>query len=773
MRFMTKTLELHTILEMISSHAKTDTIKEDILNLEPMIEEEMILESLEETYDMTTLVSRASFLPLIDDFDIQHLLKYAHLNRSYTIQDLLYIRLFLSMERDVLKYGRELDRMKISSKSIGKYFSSIISNQSLLQLIDSKMDPDGQILDDATPELFSIRKEISRHEKTLQDRLNKMLIDYSSYLNEAVIVIRNNRFCIPVKDAFKNKIKGVIHDMSASKQTIYIEPEQTRQITAEIETLKIKEENEIQKIIYFLSEQVQQSYDALASNLDIFLHLDFLQAKAIYAKNHGSNRPSINKRGFIKLVKAKHPLLNPLEAVPIDVELSDQLRILLITGPNTGGKTVALKTVGLLTLMTQCGLLIPASESSEIAIFDQVFADIGDEQSIMQSLSTFSSHLTKIIKMTEEVTDNTLVLLDELGSGTDPNEGVSLAIAILNHFKTYNLRMMVTTHYSELKSYAYEQNHMGTASVAFDKKTLKPLYFLQMGTTGSSHAFLIAKRLGLKDEIINDANVIYQGRQTDLQKVMEKLNDEMLYLESQKEKVRAELEKARTEKKNYHDLKEKLIAEQDQIIQKIKDKEEKKWHDLKEEVRALILDLQNKKSLSNPEIAQIKYQLNQKAEEEHLKLFDEELIVGDQVYIMSYQQYGTIKAIKNDDYKVSVGQFDLTFKSTDLRKETMKKPEKKELRPKKVSEDQTPTKKGNYELDLRGFRFDEVKDAMDQAIDSALLSGLSVLRIIHGFGSGAVRKAVYDYIRQSPYVKTHRFGGEGEGLNGVTIITLK
>jgi DNA mismatch repair protein MutS2 len=773
MQFMTKTLELNIILETIAKYAKTDTIKQDLIQLEPMVDKAQIQQALIETNDMVMLISRVGLLPLIEDFDIHELLKYASLNRVFSIQNILYIRLFLAMERDVLKYVRELERIKISSMSLATYFSLMSSHQSLLNLIDSKMDPDGQILDQATPELFHIRKELLRQDKLLQEKLNKILIDYSSYMNENVIVIRNNRFCIPVKEAFKNKIKGVIHDMSASKQTIYIEPEQTRQITAEIESLKIREENEIQKIIHFLSEEIHQSNETLIKNLDLFLHLDFLQSKAQYAKLIQANKPEINEEGIILLVKAKHPLLNQVEAIPIDLELNDQLRILLITGPNTGGKTVALKTVGLLTLMTQCGLLIPAHESSHIAIFHQVFADIGDEQSIMQSLSTFSSHLTKIIKMTESVTDNSLVLLDELGSGTDPNEGVSLAIAILNHFKTFNLRMMVTTHYSELKSYAYEQNHMGTASVAFDKKTLRPLYYLQMGTTGSSHAFLIAKRLGLSDQIIDDANIIYKGRQTDLQKIMEKLNDEMLYIEKQKEKLRIELDQAKNEKKAYLSQKEKLITEQDQIIQKIKDKEERKWNDLKEEVRELIKELQSKKSLSNPEIAQIKYQLNQKAEEEHLKLFEEELNIGDQVFIISYQQYGTIKAIKNDDYKVSVGQFDLTFKSVDLRKEETKKAVKKTVKRETPKTDHTPIKKANFELDLRGFRFDEVKDAMDQTIDSAILSGLTVIRVIHGFGSGAVRKAVYDYIRQSPYIKTHRFGGEGEGLNGVTIITLK
>ena len=773
MRFMTKALELDQILAKVSSYAKTDTIKEEIIHLFPSSEINQINEQLTETSDMLILINRLGLLPLIEDFDIHQLLQYAHMKRHFSIREILYIRLFLSMERDILKYYRDLSRLKIESRSIQKYFNEILSHQSLLHLIDDKMDPDGVILDQATPELYRIRKEILRHDKTLQERLNKMLIDYSSYLNEQVIVIRNDRFCIPVKEAYKHKIKGIIHDMSASKQTIYIEPEQTRQITAQIENLKLEEENEIEKIIQALSEEIHTSHESLSKNLTLFLHLDFLSSKARYAKEIDANQPTINQKGIIKLIKARHPLLDQKIAIPIDLEINEQLKYLLITGPNTGGKTVALKTVGLLTLMTQSGLLIPAHETTEIAIFDQVFADIGDEQSILQNLSTFSSHLTKIIDMVRDVKDNTLVLLDELGSGTDPNEGVSLAISILNYFRKFDLRMLVTTHYSELKSYAYEHKYMGTASVAFDKKTLKPLYYLHMGTTGSSHAFLIAKRLGLSDEIIDDAKTVYQGRQTDLAKVMEKLNDELLYIERLKEKLRKEIEDGRNEKKLYQSMKEKLIAEQDQMLAKVRQKEETKWLELKEEARQIIKDLESKKQVTKPELAQIKYQLNQKAEANQTQMFEDKLEVGDQVFILPYQQYGKIESIKNDEYRVIFGQFDFYFKSHDLRKEEKKKEIKKTVQRVKPTTDQSPTKKASFELDLRGFRFEEVKDAMDQAIDSALLSGLQVMRIIHGFGSGAVRKAVHDYIRQSPYILSHRYGGEGEGLNGVTIITLK
>lgn len=773
MRFMTKPLELNLILENVASRAKSKTISDEILSLEPATETDIIERQLTEVSDMQSLIIRQGVLPLIEDYDIHELIHYASLDRTFTIQELLYIRLFLIMERDLIRYRKEAEKNRIPFGVIREYIDGIHNHESLLSYIESKMDVDGQILDDATPELARIRRELHKLEKQIQDKLQKLLVDYSTYLNEFVIVMRNDRFCIPVKEAFKNKIKGIIHDVSASKQTIYIEPEATRQLTAERESLTVLEEKEIERIIFMMSEEVSRAYDSLKDNLDMFLVLDYNQAKALYARDIHAVKPSINKEGRLSLIKAKHPLLDQKRAVPIHVELNDDIRTLLITGPNTGGKTVALKTVGLLTMMTQSGLLIPASESSQIAIFDQIYADIGDEQSIMQSLSTFSSHLTKIISMIENVDDNTLILLDELGSGTDPNEGVSLAMAILNELTKHDVRMMVTTHYSELKLFAYEKPHMATASVAFDKQTLKPLYFLQMGTTGSSHAFLIARRLGLQEAVVANAEVIYKGRQTDLAKIMEKLNDEMLYLEREKERVAKELENAILEKRTYREEKERLLKEQDQVIQLIKEKEEVKWQALKDEVLLILKELQTKSKVSNPELAEIKFKLSQTVDSDQPYRLHDEIEVGDDVFIVSYQQYGKVKAIKDDEYRVVFGKFDLTFRKSDLRKEQPKNSSQKMIRPKKAEESQEPVRRGQIEVDLRGFRFEEVKEELDQAIDRAMLTGLTTLRIIHGFGSGAVRKAVHDYIKSSPYITSHRYGGEGEGLNGVTIITLK
>ncbi|TVP85077.1 MAG: endonuclease MutS2 [Acholeplasmataceae bacterium] len=772
MRFMTKTLELDLILKRISQYARTDTIKGELDVLEPMTDLAAIDAALLEVADMTRLIARLGVLPLIDDFDIQDLIHAAARERIFTIRELLLIRLFLTMEQDVLNHFREAARQQVDPGVIKNYLEHMANHQPILTYFKQKMDDDGVIPDDATPGLLKIRKDLARLDKQLHEKLQKLLVDHAAFINEPVIVIRNDRFCIPFKETFKNKVKGVVHDMSASRQTVYIEPEATRGITAQIESLKVMEEQEIHTIISLMSHEVHVAHDSLKGNLDCLLALDFISAKARYALEIHASKPQLNHQGNIRLIQARHPLLDAKTVVPIDVELSQDIKTLLITGPNTGGKTVALKTVGLLTLMTQCGIMIPAKEASDIAVFDRVFADIGDEQSIMQSLSTFSSHMTKIVKMLEHLTDNSLVLLDEIGSGTDPNEGVSLAIAMIDAFRKHDIRLMVTTHYSELKSYAYEQDHMATASVAFDKKSLQPLYHLQMGTTGSSHAFLIARRLGLADEIVKQAKTLYRGRQTDLARIMEKLNDDMFKLEQKKKVLYDELDAAKAAKADYLAQRDTLIAEQDKAIDKVRKKEETKWEALKDEVRTMMADLQAKEAIGKPDIAQLKHALRKTPEGEIEPADDEMFKVKDDVFILPYQQPGIIKAVKADTYTVTFGKFTIDFKAHELRRQSPVKP--KSVPEKSTSPTgSTPVRTAKLELDLRGYRYEEVAPALEDAIDQALLSGLSTLRVIHGFGSGAVRKAVHDVIKRSSHVKSHRFGGEGEGLNGVTIITFK
>ena len=774
MRYMTKQLEFNAILKAVAKYAKTDRVKSRIFDLQPQDDLQTIHVMLNEVDTLRSMIVQLGQMPLIDDFDIDKLINYAAIERTYSLIEIMHIRLFLSMEKDIINYYKNAVKLSMNEADCSHYFTALINHKSLLSAIDDKMDGDGVIKDDATPELLSIRHKRSRLDKTLQDKLAKLVTTYSKYLSDQVIVMRNGRFCIGVKETHKHQIKGVIHDVSASGQTIYIEPEQTRQVTAEIESLNVQEAKEIERIIYILSHDIQLSQSTMASNLKQFIELDFLQAKANMAISLNAIKPHINQEGMIDLKSAKHPLLDQKQAVPISLNLDHHRKTLLITGPNTGGKTVALKTLGLLTVMMQSGLLIPADQHTNLAVFKQVFADIGDEQSISQSLSTFSSHLTKIVDMLKHVSDQSLILLDEIGSGTDPNEGVSLAIAILNAFRKYDIRMMVTTHYSELKRYAYEQADIQTASVAFDKETLRPLYHIHMGTTGSSHAFLIAKRLGLPLDVINEANTIYKGRQSDLAKLMEQLNDEMVAVQEERAQLNDLKENALKEQLHYENARRRFIDQQNALLQKIKEKKLVKWQKQKDELTELLETLRKRSDISQPDYAQYKSKINQNIEEENLYIDEYALNVGDDVFILPYQQYGKVILMKDNEYEVSFGNFDLSFKRSDLRKEQPKTDKKNVVQKKsKSSSNELPKSVASLELDLRGFRYEEVAHALEQAIDRAMLSGLSTLRVIHGFGTGAVRKAVQTYIKKSPYVTSSRFGGEGEGLNGVTILTLK
>ncbi len=775
MRFMTKQLEFNTVLKMVAKYARTDRVRTRIFGLQPQDDCDPIQTMLAEVDALRSVIIQVGQVPLIDDFDIARLIGYAAIERTYSLTEIMHVRLFLSMEKDVINYYKNVISLNIKAEACFHYFSGLINHHTLLVAIDDKIDGDGLIKDQATPELLSIRNKRSRLDKSLQDKLSQLVSTYGKYLSDQVIVMRNGRFCIGVKETYKNHIKGVIHDVSASGQTIYIEPEQTRQITAEIESLNVQEAKEIERIILMLSRDIQFNQTTLSTNLALLIELDFLQSKANMAIELNATMPHINNRGIIDLKLARHPLLNQKEAIPISLQLDNHLRTLLITGPNTGGKTVALKTLGLLTIMAQSGLLIPADPHTNLAVFKQIFADIGDEQSISQSLSTFSSHMTKIVDMLQNVSNQTLILLDEIGSGTDPNEGVSLAIAILNAFRKFDIRMMVTTHYSELKRYAYEQTDIQTASVAFDKETLKPLYHIHMGTTGSSHAFLIAKRLGLPNDVIREATDIYKGRQTDLAKLMEQLNDEMVIVQEERSRLSDLIDQTQNEQLSYEKAKKELIDKQDALLLKIKEKELTKWQKQKDELADLLEDLKKKSNLSQPDYAQYKYKINQQHVTDEQYVEDHELKIGDDVFILSYQQYGKIIHIKENMVDVSFGNFDLSFKRSDLRKVQPKTAKKKKTSQGKgkVLISETPKTAASLELDLRGFRYEEVDEAMEQAIDRAMLSGLRTLRIIHGFGTGAVRKAVQSYIKKSPYVISSRYGGEGEGLNGVTILTLK
>ncbi|HHT55485.1 MAG TPA: endonuclease MutS2, partial [Acholeplasma sp.] len=651
---------------------------------------------------------------------------------------------------------------------------NISNHNKLYNNLNDTFNDYGEIYDTATKDLKDIRIKIRNLDANLTKRMNELLKKYSDYLSEAVVVVRNGRSCLAVKEGFKNKVKGVIHDISASKQTVFIEPEVSLQIMADIELNKILENKEIIKILSNLTNIVNSSYDILLEDFNCLINLDIINAKARYSLKNDYIKPHINNLGKINLIKAKHPLLPKDEVVPIDLSLNKENNTLLITGPNTGGKTVTLKTVGLLTMMIQSGILVPVNIESELAVFNNVFIDIGDEQSIINSLSTFSSHISKIISFIDNLTDNSLVLLDELGSGTDPNEGVALAIAIIEEFQKKDIRLIVTSHFSELKTYAYEKSEISLASVAFDEKTLKPLYYLEHGIIGQSHARLIAERLGMKKSVIEEANFNFMKRETELAKIIDKLSSEKQALNEEKKRL-SELELSYQEKlKDLNTTKDRLISEQNDVLKKIRLNEEKKWQEKTKEVNELIKIVEEDELTKKHHIASLKGAINTPLDKKIIKN-EEKINVGDHVYISSYSQYGYVLSITNNKYLVKFGIFELEFKKEDIELVKETKKEKPKVVKQKVSKQASHDydKSANLSVDLRGFRFEEVNEELDKAIDRALLSNIRSLTIIHGFGTGAVKKAVDNYIKKSNLIKSSRLGREGEGLAGVTIITLK
>lgn len=771
MSYAFKALEFDVVLTRISKYAMCQTTIQNILNLTPLDNLESVQMEIQKTKQTLDLIARMGSFPLIEDYDIDDLFNALTIGQVLSIKDILSVRLFMVMTKDVIHVFKEIIRNKMNFDDIKFIYERLFPTEHLVSLIDSKIDPDGIVLDSASEALATIRKQQRRLEQQRREILNGLLQKRASQLNDQMIVMRNNRYCLPVKAEYKNTFKGIIHDESSSGTTAFIEPIETIEKTVELERLMFQEQQEIIKILEEISAILKVDVEELKGNLDALLILDLLQSKAKYALEIDGYAVQMNDQGLIRLVDARHPLIDPKIVVPISLELNEIKRTILISGPNTGGKTVALKTTGLLTLMAQSGLLVPMKSEGVLSIFKGVYADIGDEQSILQSLSTFSSHMRKIKHIVDVATDHILVLLDELGSGTDPQEGSALAMGILDYLEPFNLRMIVTTHYSELKIYAYTHPHIANASVAFDIDTLKPLYRINYGISGSSNALYIAKKLGLSDEVIRLAQGYSSLKENDLTKSIKAFEDESLIVKQKEAALSKTLLEIQTLKRDYETKISTLEAEKDAILAKTKAQADKQMKDNLEKAQALI-EILSMKDLKDHEIAQIKYEFKQLDFDDLPKEVNRELKVGDHVFIKSYDQNGVITQKVKNQFKVKFGMFELIFDAKDL-----KPTEEPTIRPRtikaKTVEIKPVVSDVKMELDLRGYRFEDVKDELEKFLDNAVLNHMRTVRVIHGFGTGAVRKAVYDVIKSSPYVNAYRYGGEGEGLNGVTIITLK
>ena len=768
-----KTLEFDKVLEILSNYAKTSYAKKLILETELNNSFDKIIKEKNYTKEAYDSIIKLSDLPIDNLADVNDSLKRVKLQGVLNERELLNIVNLINNSENVIKYFKQLNDIKVDVNTL----KTIVDNLSLFKTLKTNItlaiNEEGIVVDNASKELFVVRRSLKSLENRLRAKLNELLQTKASMLTEPLIVQRDGRMCLPVKIEYKNSFKGVVHDLSSSNTTAYIEPEATLETANQIDSYLVEEKKQVQIILKNLSLLVGAEADSLINNLEILTKLDIVYSKALMAKDLGYNDVTLENKEAFEIKKAKHPLIDKEKCVPIDCEIGKKYSVIIITGPNTGGKTVAIKTIGLLHLMVYNGMMVPASSDSKFGFFDDILADIGDEQSIEQSLSTFSSHMTNIVNILNNISFKSLVLLDELGSGTDPKEGSGLAISIIDYLKKAGSRVIATTHYSELKNYAYNNEGIINASVEFNTDTLMPTYRLLLGVPGKSNAIEIAKRLGLNEEIIKMARNELNNISSESSNLIGNLEEEMT-------KLRKEQEELEKEKKMYANLvyevnKEKvdLVKRTDKIINDAKNKANDILKEAKQEASGLINEIKNmsEENFKEHQLAELTRKARSlEVKEQEEALFNEELNIGDYVYIKTYEKYGTINKIKGNKYFVNIGQFQMEFKRSEL--QLSAKPVEKPKKETKLS-GYNPASHASLSLDLRGKRYEEVKTLMDDYIDQAIYGNLQQVSIIHGFGTGAIRKAVQEYLKTCPYVKSYRYGGEGEGLNGVTIVYLK
>ena len=772
-------LEMIQIINMLVDSAIIENNKMFFENMLPTNDIDAIEHSLSVVDEALLIINRYDRAPLYIFNDYFPCLDIATKGGILSALELYEtVRLHQTVNANI----RQLEGLKKEQIDCS-YYQSLVEKFYIDTNLDERLvrsvDEDGNVLDDASPLLKSIRNKFRNIDNRIKSKINEIMTKEEKKLSETFVTLRNDRYCIAVKAEYKNSVKGIAHDVSGSYQTYYIEPAAVIELTSEKERLIQEEKQEIERILRSLSNEIQNLEPILRANFELIIEIDNIFAKAMLAKKMDANKPQINTEGRLNLVNARHPLLRVKKVIPNNVSFGENYHGIVITGPNTGGKTVLLKTVGLLSLMVKYGLLIPADPSSNVMIFDQIFCDIGDDQSIENNLSTFSSHMSNIVNIVDSVTPNSLVLIDEIGSGTDPVEGSNLATAILKHFIKNSINFITTTHYSALKAFAFENDLVVNASMEFDDNSLEPTYKLKLGITGSSNAFNIATRLGLNKDIIKDAKKMTASSNDQVRNLIMKLEKQMKVLQDEKTKLEEELSKnkelnAKLKDEYLHidNEKNKIIKKANQEAQTIIDNTNVQALEIIEKLKKM-----EKRETKLHEIIAVKEELKKiddnkvevKKQVENTPKHD--FKVGDDVYIIDYDQYGTInKVIKKDLFSVSIGNIVANFKQNELK---LVKPSKQNV--KDVSKNISFTKKSQVKLtlDLRGCRYEEAKDLLDEYIDDLVCSNIKQANIIHGYGTGVIRELVQNFLKRSPHVGSFRYGGEGEGGFGVTVITLK
>lgn len=786
------TLEYTKIIDLLTEKADSEPGKKLCRELVPSTDLSAIRTAQRETKDALARLFRIGSTSFGSNRDLGFSIRSLEIGSSLSMSELLKLASFLDNVSRIKTYGKK-EREDLPNDSLDAYFEGLTPMTQLANEINRCILSEEEMADDASPRLKSIRRsKLSTNEK-IHSQLTSMVNGaYRTFLQDAVITMRDNRYCIPVKAEYKSQVSGMVHDQSSTGSTFFIEPAAVVNLNNQLKELDLQEQEEIEVILGDLSSQAAVHTSEFAADQKIMTTLDFIFAKAKLAMEQNATEPIFNTEHYIQIRKGRHPLLDKKKAVPIDVRLGKDFDLLVITGPNTGGKTVSLKTVGLFTLMGQAGLHIPALDRSELSIFSEVYADIGDEQSIEQSLSTFSSHMTRVVHILQHADADSLCLFDELGAGTDPTEGAALAIAILNYLHDRGIRTMATTHYSELKIYALSTNFVENACCEFDVETLRPTYRLLIGIPGKSNAFAISSKLGLSDEIINAAKEQISKEDESFEDVIADLEQSRVTIEKEQQEIAEYKERIRTlqeqlQKKNekIDQAKDKILRDANEkaraILQEAKDVADETIRDFnKVGASADIKELEKKRQKVRDKINEKNGKLalgnNQKKPANQKTVDPKKLKKGDSVKIISMNLKGIVNTLPDarGNLFVQCGIMRMQTNINDLvpvKEETITAPALQRTNTGKLK--MSKSFSVSSEINLLGCTVDEAIAKLDKYLDDAYLAHLPSVRVVHGKGTGALRSAVQSHLKRLKYVKEYRLGEYGEGDAGVTIVTFK
>ncbi|MBQ9872535.1 MAG: endonuclease MutS2 [Eubacterium sp.] len=784
-----QTLEYHKIIDLLAEKCHTPLGKTEAEELRPYDDLLSAGEAQAETEDALSRLFRFGNVSCSGARDIRDSLLRLKIQANLSISELLNISRLLQAAERVKAYGDKGEEEETENDPpLKPYFVSLAPLQTLRREIDRCIISEEEIADDASSQLRSIRRKLQSASARIHNELNSILLSHSTYLRENVVTIRNGRYCIPVKQEYRSQVSGLVHDESGSGSTVFIEPMAIVRLNNEVRELEIAEQKEIEVILANLSALAADHIPELDNNLKVLSHLDFVFAKASLARDMNAVRPEFNNRHFISLKKARHPLLDKKIVVPIDIMLGDSFHQLIVTGPNTGGKTVSLKTVGLLSLMGQAGLHIPALQGSSLGMFTEIYADIGDEQSIEQSLSTFSSHMKNLIGILDKADGDSLVLMDELCAGTDPSEGAALAIAILNFLHRMEIRTMATTHYSELKLYALSTPGVENASCEFDVATLSPTYRLLIGIPGKSNAFAISEKLGLPGFIIDEAREQLDDDSERFEDVIRNLDDSRRSMELEQQRIEELKKEAKRLRDDLDRQNEKLEAQREKILSAAREEARKVLQEAKDQVDETIRAINRSGSAGVKDLEAVRTKtrelLNKNAageqkEQQKSRTKSTDLHIGDGVQVLSMGLKGTVSTLpdKNGNLFVQMGILRSQVNISDvvlLNESTVS-----------VGGKTVGTEKGHAaigagkaatispEINLIGKTVDEALPDLAKYLDDAYLAHLEQVRIVHGRGTGALRNAVHQTLKKTKYIKEFHLGAFGEGDSGVTIAVFK